>query len=41
MSHRTKKPLKRLGNKEFAEDIKNYIKYTHNFYETKVPEMKV
>jgi len=35
-----KKQLKRLNNKEFEQDIKNYITKTHEFYNDKVPELK-
>lgn len=40
MSYRSR-PLKRLNNKEFLEDIKKYIKNTHQFYTDKVPEINV
>jgi len=36
-----KKPLKRLGQEQFADDIKKFIKSTHKFYSSKIPEMKV
>ena len=35
------KQLKKLSDKEFAEDIKKYIRSSHEFYGTKVPELKV
>ncbi|MBR9705403.1 DNA alkylation repair protein [Candidatus Pacearchaeota archaeon] len=35
-----KRQLKKLGNKQFAEDIKNFIKAPHEFYGKRVPEMK-
>ena len=41
MGFKTKRKLKKLGNKEFAEDIKQYIRSSHKFYEVKVPELKV
>ena len=41
MVYKSKKRLKTLSNKEIAEDIKKYIKSSHTFYETKVPEIKI
>lgn len=41
MVYRTAKQLKRLGDKQLFEDIKKYIKSSHSFYETRVPELKV
>lgn len=41
MVYRTAKQLKRLGDKQFFEDIKKYIKSSHSFYETRAPELKV
>jgi 3-methyladenine DNA glycosylase AlkD len=41
MVYKSKKKLKKLSNKEIAEDIKKYIKSSHTFYETKVPEIKI
>jgi len=35
-----KRALRKLGNKQFAEDIKTYIKSSHNFFSTRVPEIK-
>jgi 3-methyladenine DNA glycosylase AlkD len=35
------KQLKRLSDKQFFEDIKRYIKSSHSFYESRVPELKV
>ncbi len=35
-----KKQLKRLSNKQAAEDIKRYIKSSHEFYSDKTPEIK-
>ena len=40
MTYRLKRPLKRLGNKQFSEDIKTFIKSSHDFYSEKVPELK-
>jgi len=41
MDYTIKRELKRLGDREFAEDIKTYIKSTHKFYGVKVPEIRV
>lgn len=41
MEYTTKKRLRRLGNKNFAEDIKRYIKSTNEFYRLNVPELKL
>ena len=41
MAYRTAKQLRRLGDKQFFEDIKKYIKSSHSFYETRAPELKV
>ena len=41
MTYKLKRQLKKLGNKQFTEDIKKYIKSSHEFYEKRVPEMKV
>jgi len=35
-----KKQLRKLGDKEFTQDIKKYIKYNHQFHESKTPEIK-
>lgn len=40
MDYKLKRPLKRLGHREFEEDIKRFIKNTHKFYSLKVPEIK-
>ena len=40
MTYKLKRQLKRLGNKEFTEDIKTFIRNSHNFYSEKVPELK-
>lgn len=41
MVYKTKKLLNKLNDKQFVEDIKKYIKSSHTFYETKIPELKV
>ncbi len=41
MVYRPKKQLKKLGDKQFSEDIKKYIKTSHTFYGTRVPELKI
>lgn len=41
MEFKSNKKLRKLENKEFAEDIKKYIKSNHEFYSTRVPEIKV
>ncbi len=41
MVFKTAKKLKRLENKQLLEDIKKFIKYSHTFYETQVPELEV
>jgi len=41
MTYKTNRKLKRLGDKEFVEDIKHYIKSSHHFYEVRIPELKV
>jgi len=41
MVYKSKKQLKKLGDKQFLEDIKKYIRSSHTFYETRVPELKV
>lgn len=40
MTHKLKRELKRLGNKQFAEDIKKYIKSPYEFYGVRVPELR-
>lgn len=35
------KQLTRLRDKEFAGDIKKYIRTSHEFYGTKIPELKI
>lgn len=41
MAYEVKKQLKRLNDKQFAEDIKRYITSTHEFYGSKIPELNV
>jgi len=41
MTYKIRKQLKRLSNKQFAEDIKIYLKSSHEFYGIKVPELRV
>lgn len=41
MINNSAKKLKKLGDKQLFEDIKKYIKSSHIFYETRVPELKV
>lgn len=41
MTYKLKKELRRLGNKQFTEDIKTFINSSHNFYSEKVPELKI
>jgi 3-methyladenine DNA glycosylase AlkD len=41
MDFKIKRRLKRLNNKQIAEDIKQYLKSPHEFYEVRIPEMKV
>ena len=40
MTYKLKKEFRRLGNKQFTNDIKTFIKSSHNFYSEKVPELK-
>lgn len=40
MTYKSRK-LQRLSNKQIFEDVKKYIKDSHSFYETKVPELTV
>ena len=40
MTYKLKRQLKRLNDKQFAEDIKRYLKSPHHFYGIKVPEIK-
>lgn len=40
MPYKLKKQLKTLKNKELMEDIEKYLKSPHEFYGTKVPELK-
>lgn len=39
--YKIKKQLKKLGERQFAEDIKKYINASHDFYSSRVPELKV
>lgn len=41
MTYQIRRQLKRLSNKQFAEDIKRYIKSSHEFYGIKVPELRI
>src|SRR3989344_4032697 len=41
MEHSLKRELKKLGNKQFAEDIKKYIKSPYEFYGIRVPEIRI
>ena len=41
MTLETKRPLKKLNNKNFAEHIKLYLKSSYQFYGTLVPEINV
>ena len=38
--HKLKRQLKKLSNKQFAEDIKKYIKSPYEFYGIRVPELR-
>jgi 3-methyladenine DNA glycosylase AlkD len=40
MEYKAKRKLKKLTNKQIAEDIKKYIKSSNEFYSTKIPELK-
>jgi 3-methyladenine DNA glycosylase AlkD len=39
--HKLTRQLKKLSNKQFAEDIKKYIKSPYEFYGIRVPELRV
>lgn len=41
MVYKSKKQLQKLSNVQIFDDIKKYIKTSHTFYETRVPELKV
>jgi 3-methyladenine DNA glycosylase AlkD len=41
MTYEIKRQLKKLSDKKFAEDIKKYIKSSHDFYGVRVPELRV
>jgi len=40
MTYKLKRQLKKLSNKQFAEDIKKYIKSPYEFYGIRVPEIR-
>ena len=40
MTYTLKRQLKKLSNKQFAEDIKRYIKSPYEFYGVRVPEIR-
>tara|TARA_Y100000310_G_scaffold3354_2_gene4294 strand:+ start:2420 stop:3142 length:723 start_codon:yes stop_codon:yes gene_type:complete len=40
MAYKLKRQLKKLSNKQFAEDIKRYIKSPYEFYGIRVPEIR-
>ena len=40
MDFRSKKPLRKLSQNEFNSDVKKFIKSTHKFYDSKIPEIK-
>jgi len=40
MDYTLKRQLKKLSNKQFAEDIKRYIKSPYEFYGVRVPELR-
>jgi 3-methyladenine DNA glycosylase AlkD len=40
MTYTFKRTLKKLNNRQFEEDVKNFIKYPYEFYGKNVPEMK-
>lgn len=39
--YKLKRQLKQLSNKQFAEDIKRYIKSPYEFYGIRVPELRI
>jgi len=41
MTYKLKRPLKKLSDEQFLEDIKRYIKSSYEFYNSKVPELRV
>jgi len=41
MTYILKRQLKKLSNKQFAEDIKRYIKSPYEFYGIRVPEIRI
>ncbi len=40
MDFRSKKPLRKLSKNEFNSDVKKFIRSTHKFYDSKIPEIK-
>lgn len=38
--YKPKRKLRKLSNKQIAEDVKKYIRSSHEFYTTRVPELK-
>lgn len=41
MTYTLKRQLQKLSNKQFAEDIKRYIKSPYEFYGVRVPEIRI
>ena len=41
MTYRLKRQLRKLSDKQFAEDIKRFIKSPYEFYGVRVPEIRV
>ena len=41
MEYEIKRKLVRLNNRQCVDDIKKYIKYSYDFYHTKVPEIMI
>jgi 3-methyladenine DNA glycosylase AlkD len=41
MGYKLKRELKRLDKKQFIEDIQSYIKSPYDFYNLRVPELKI
>ena len=40
MEHKIKKQLKKLSDKQFAEDVKKYIRSPYEFYGVRAPELR-
>lgn len=40
MTYKLKRKLKKLGNKQFTQDIKSFIRTSHDFYSERVPELR-